>query len=190
MYELAAKKLRSTGWWRLLLLATGMLIMAACGGSISFSIGGESVEDAAEDLIEGELADGLGLGELSAACEDVDEPQVGSKFSCLATTENGQVVKIDGEVDREDHINLLTSNYISVDGLRSLETIAEESLREQNGLEVIDDAIDCGNDPIVFGDDAAILCAITDPTGAVFDFHIRDIVTQPVDFNYEIGDQR
>ncbi len=82
----------------LLTLAT-LFVVTACSGDISFSIGGQSVDDAAVELIEGDLADQIGLGELTAACPEVPDAEVGTEFDCTATTADGAVIEIAG-VDR------------------------------------------------------------------------------------------
>lgn len=90
----------------LAVLALLALAASACGsGSIGFQIGGQSVEEAAVDLIETELAEDFGT-ELTGECPEVSDPEVGTEFTCTATTPDGEVIPVDAVIDREDHIAL------------------------------------------------------------------------------------
>lgn len=138
------------------------LLFTACGsGSIDFSIGGQSPEAAAEELIETELADELGL-ELDAECEDLEDPEVGSTFNCTGTTTDDQVAEFSAEIDREDHIDVNTTNVVSPDGMLLIEQSAGEALGEQVGVAV---TIDCGGATTVILDEEATLdCTADDGT--------------------------
>ena len=50
--------------------------LAACSGTASFSIGGQPLHEAAEELIAGDLADRLGLGALTPTCDEVGDLRV------------------------------------------------------------------------------------------------------------------
>lgn len=71
------------------LLIVPVLVMSACSVSGEINIGSESPENATEDVIEGELADQIGLGELTASCSKPSSEEVGSRFLCTADTEDG-----------------------------------------------------------------------------------------------------
>jgi len=144
--------------------------LAGCSGDLSFSIGGQSVEEAATELIEGELADQIGLGTLVASCPEVPEPEVGTEFACTAETVDGEVIEIAGVVDREDHIDLNTTNLIARAVLGEFESAGVGVLNDQQGLALDASAIDCGDTARVFGDDTTMVCTLTDPdTGDLFD---------------------
>lgn len=126
------------------------ILVSACSGSASFSIGGQTVEEAAEELIAGDLAEQIGLGALIPDCPAVDDPEVGTTFACTATTADGQIITIDGVVDREDHIDLKATNLVAGP---PIEQQLAETLQTQNpdaGLTA--DGVDCGGEVIVLVD--------------------------------------
>ena len=88
------------------LIGTLALVAVACtSGGIDFQIGGQSVQEAAVELIEDDLADDLGT-ELTAECPEVPDAEVGTEFMCTATTPEGDEIPVDAVIDREDHIAL------------------------------------------------------------------------------------
>lgn len=145
-------------------------IASGCSGEFSF--GGESLESAGENLIEGEIATSLGQ-ELEATCPAISDPEVGATFSCTATTPGGKEIHFAGVVDAEDHIDLQSTNLITEVGLANYERTGAEVLEPE-----IDAAldIDCGVDPVIlpasneftcegsdeFGNTAPIIFTITD----------------------------
>jgi hypothetical protein len=155
-------------------------LAAGCSGDVSFSIGGQSVEDAAVELIEGELADGIGLGELEADCPEVPDPEVGTEFGCTATTPDGAVIDFAGTVDREDHIDVETTNVIVADALGTFEAAGIDLVNETEGAALDASAMDCGDASIVIPADGAIDCTLTDPSsGELYDatYTITDLST-------------
>ena len=56
---------RTTAWRPALFLVVTAVVAAGC--SFSFSIG-DTPESVAQELIEGELAEQLGIGEITATC--------------------------------------------------------------------------------------------------------------------------
>ncbi len=135
---------RSVG---LFLVLGAAIILTACSGSASFSIGGQPLHEAAEELIAGDLADQLGLGVLTPTCNEVDDPAVGTTFTCTATTSDGQVVEFDGVVDREDHINIESTNVVSGP---VIEQALYQALNEDNpAAGLLPDGVDCGGEKVV-----------------------------------------
>lgn len=154
----------------LVALAVVASLTGACSGDLSFSIGGQSVEDAATDLIEGELADGIGLGELDADCPEVSDPEVGTEFACTATTPDGAIVEFAGVVDREDHIDVRTTNVIVAEAIGNIEAAGIELVNQTEGTTLDASAMDCGDTSIVIPADGEVECTLTDTdTGALFD---------------------
>jgi hypothetical protein len=163
-----------------------LAMAAGCSGDFSFSIGGQSVEDAAVELIEGELAEGIGLGELEADCPEVADPEVGTEFDCTATTADGVVIEIAGLVDREDHIDLQTTNVIVADALTTFEAAGIDLVNQTEGATLDPSAMDCGDSSIVIPADGVIGCTLTDPSsGQLYDavYTIDDFATG--DFSLE-----
>ncbi len=138
----------------ILLLACLTAGLSAC--SAEFSIGGQSVEDAATELIEGELAEQLDL-ELTAACPAVDEPEVGTEFTCTAITADGETVNIAGLVDREDHIDLGTTNVVRGDALATIAGQLAGAVTEQVGFEV---TAECGDTTVVLPANNELVCTV------------------------------
>lgn len=173
--------------WTLGVLLAACAVLAGC--SASFSIGGQSVEDAAVELISGELADELGLGELSATCPPVEDPEVGTEFTCTATTSDGRTIEFDGVVDREDHIDVQTTNIILPD---KLEANFYDALSAQNpDVELAVEGFDCGEETIVLeADDPSsrqVTCEVT-PTGQptqTATLTVNDLATSDIDYVFD-----
>jgi len=136
---------------------TTIIVLSACSAAASFSIGGQTVESAAEDLIAQELADQLELGELTPACPDVENPQVGTEFTCTAQTSDGLTINFAGVVDREDHIEVETTNVSS--GPLLAQALYEVLEQENAVTGTQPDQIDCGPGSIVLTD-LEVVCEI------------------------------
>lgn len=159
---------------------------AGCSGELSFSIGGQSVEDAAVELIEGELAEGIDLGPLDADCPEVSDPEVGTEFACTATTPDGQVIQFEGLVDREDHIDVQTTNVIIADAIATFEAAGIDAIDRTEGTTLDVSAMDCGDASIVIPADGVVECTLTDPSsGELWDavYTVTDLSTG--DFSLE-----
>lgn len=123
-----------------------------------FVFDGDSVAEAAIELIEGDLAGQIGLT-LTASCPPVEEVEVGTEFECTATTESGETIKFDGVVDREDHINLESTNLVTANVLPAYETSAGELLSQEVGETV---TVMCGEPgPKVLDDNSEMDCTAT-----------------------------
>ncbi len=163
-------------------LATAAALSAsACSGE--FSLGGESLESAGENLIEGEIATSLGQ-ELVATCPAISDPEVGATFSCTAATPGGDVIHFDGLVDAEDHIDLQSTNVITEDGLVNYERVGAEVLEPEINAAL---DIDCGVDPVILPDSNEFTCEGSDEFGntAPIIFTITDLDTG--DFEVIVG---
>jgi hypothetical protein len=160
------------------------VLAAAC--SASFSIGGQTVEDAAEELITGDMADEIGIGELTAECPAVDDPEIGTTFVCTATAEDGRVITIDGIVDREDHIDLKTKNLVIPD---EIEDVVFETLQEQfPEVAFSRDGVDCGDEALVVEGDSNQMSCLVEPDSApaqTVTLTINDLETGDIDFDIE-----
>ncbi|MCP3991046.1 MAG: hypothetical protein GY724_18365 [Actinomycetia bacterium] len=161
--------------------------MSACSGSASFSIGGETVEEAAEKLIAGDMADQIGLGELTPACPEVEEPEVGTTFQCTAVTSDGQTIDFDGVVDEEDHINLETTNVVTGS---LIEQLFYETLNAQNpNTGLVPDGVDCGGEAIVLVDKQMTCEILLDGAPAqTATLTITDIAAGEFEFAFEPTD--
>ncbi len=161
-----------------------MFLMSGCSGSASFSIGGQTVEEAAEELIAGDLAELIGLGELTPACPEVEDPEVGTTFRCTAETPAGQTIDFDGVVDEEDHINLEATNLVPA---APIEERFYEILDSQSpGSGLAPDGVDCGDEMVVLVD-RQMTCEVRvgDATPRIATLTITDVSTRNFEFAFE-----
>ena len=163
-------------------------IVAVSGCSAEFSIGGQSPEDAAVDLIEGELADQIGQP-LTGACDDVDDPEVGTAFDCTGTTADGDVIDFVTLIDEEDHISVDSVNVVTAEAVGRFEAAAVEALGAETGVDLDPAAIDCGDGSVILPPSGDMSCTVTDPTdGTVYEatLTVNDLDTG--DFDIQVGD--
>lgn len=148
----------------------GALLLAACGGA--------DYEQSAEELIEGELADTVGLGAVEATCEQPDGGEAaadGDTFTCTATTESGEVVNYVATANG-DTVEVETTNVIVGANMGEVERITAESLTQQIGVELPAANVDCGEASVVVAGDTILTCALTDPeTDDVYDVELSNI---------------
>ena len=127
-------------------------------------------------MIETDLAESAGLGDLEGACDEVaDDIAVGETFGCTGTTPDGDEVQFIATIKSDDEVAVDSTNLISADGMTALETTAASLLAEQVGQPLEGEAIDCGTGPRVFDVDSEVLtCDLTDPiSGAVYETTIE-----------------
>lgn len=148
-------------------LATTVLLVAGCRSAPEDEL---SLRSIAEEMIITDVAAEAGLGELTAICPDVAEVTVGTTFDCTATSEASPVLAITGIIDGEGRVLLATTNMITAAALPSFERRAAEALNAQVGSQLAENSIDCGELPVVFGQDRVMVCALEDPlTKDIFD---------------------
>jgi hypothetical protein len=145
-----------------------MLIVGACSASSA------DFQSAAEKVIEGDIAEQSTLGELSATCEEPDDPQPGDVFACTATTEDGRTIEFTATVEEDDKVNVLSTNLITVEGLGTVEEIAVAALEAEIGQTLGAENFDCGAEPVIIDlPDGTLTCALTDPgNGDVYDAEV------------------
>jgi len=156
---------------------------AACSGNVSFSIGGQSAEDAASELIEGELSDQVGLV-LTAACPELDDPSEGDQFDCTGTAEDGRVVLFTVDIgDKEVFAN--STNMLVESAVPGFEQSIVDALNAENNLGLPDGSLDCGSGPVIVGSDSTVLCRLSDPNSAdVYDTTIT--ITDQANWRFSI----
>jgi hypothetical protein len=176
---------------RFITLALALAVVAAaCSASGEFSIGTPTIENATEDLIENEIADQIGLGELDATCTKPASEDVGTRFLCTATTGDGQTIDLQAEID-EDGAVAETTNLVVASKLEEVEAIVLAEIEQLSGLDLSDDALDCGSTSLIVDSQNQIFCAVTDPTGAVFDSTItfRGLDTNDPTFDFVVANE-
>lgn len=159
--------MRSTGSSRLVKIATafvGVLVVAACSGSAA---------DTGEVVIEEELAEQIGLGDLEATCNEPEGLKEGETFTCTATTTDDQTLEFLGTMTSDDEFEVVTSNLLVASDVEAIRAEGATVLSEEIGVPISADDIECADGSIVLDDAGDFLCAITDTsTGDVFDLTV------------------
>jgi hypothetical protein len=154
------------------------MVATVVGGACSPNTSDEppnavDAKELAEQMITGELATTIGLGPLTAACNDPGPLVVGTTFACTATpaTEPPRpVIQVQGVVNPDGHLALTTTNLISASALASFEKQAAAQLNDSIGSNFTAESVDCGNAALVLPADSVIGCALIMPaSGQVFD---------------------
>jgi hypothetical protein len=145
-----------------------LLVIGACSASSA------DFQSAAEDVIEGDIAEQSTLGDLSATCEEPDDPEPGDVFACTATTEDGRTIEFTATVEDDDKVNVQSTNLITVEGLGTIEEVAVAALEAEIGQTLGVENLDCGSEPMIIDvTEESLTCALTDPgTGDVYDTQI------------------
>lgn len=172
------------------LLIVPVLVMSACSVSGEINIGSESPENATEDVIEGELADQIGLGELTASCSKPSSEEVGSRFLCTADTEDGRTVELQAVIE-DDGPYVETTNVVLAENLAPIVAAVVGEIESQAGVDLADDALDCGSESLIVDSANQFVCQLTDPIGDVFDttitFNGLDTDSPTFDFSVDTG---
>ena len=166
-----------------------LTVAASCSGSVEFSVGGKSPEDAAKGVIDGELTDQIGLGDMDTSCDSVDDPEVGTEFECQSITDGGQEIRWSVVVDEEDSIDVNSTNLIRADVWARFVEAGAGLLAEQSGRPLGVEDLDCGVGPIILPDDNIVECVLTPPgSGNTLEAFITvtDIATG--EFFIEVGE--
>jgi len=104
------------------LLLVLSLVAAGCSASGEFSVGTPSVENRTEDLIEGDIANLIALGDLEATCTKPASEDVGTRFLCTAATEDGRTIELQAVIE-EDGAFAETTNVIIAEKVEELESV-------------------------------------------------------------------
>ncbi len=165
-----------------------LFVLTGC----SFVLGGETPDEAAVDLIEGqEFQDQLDIGEITnAQCDMPTSDEVGTLFSCTADSAEGDL-EFEVEIDSEDHIFAVPTNVIGDDAKASLGAGLAELIGSDLDIDFPESAVDCGEGITVFdpaGSDPMLSCPITDPeSGEIYDATITITDTSTGAFDPEFG---
>ena len=87
-------------------LGAAAVLLAACSSPDETNF-----QDAATGVIEGDLRENLGVGELDATCEDPGSTDVGTTFTCTASTPEGEELTFNAEIREDDEVYVYTTNY-------------------------------------------------------------------------------
>ena len=163
----------STNLGRLASAVATAVLITSCSGNVSFSIGGNSPEDAAIEVIEDDLGPTLGWT-LSATCINVDDPEVGDEFDCTATNENDEIVEFVVAVG-DDEVNVNTSNVIANSALETVESAALGLIIDATSLAYPDGSVDCGAESIVIPTSGEVDCLLTELDGSETEIYLYEI---------------
>lgn len=154
-------------------LALVVLVLAGCSSS-SDDQSVVTIRQTTETMISSDVAEVAGLGDLLPLCPEVNAASVGTSFDCTATTEDQRVLSLTATIDELGHVRLATTNIITGPALPSFERAAVAALNEKPGIRLADDAIDCGELTVVFGQDKVMVCTLFEPaTDKIFDVTIN-----------------
>lgn len=170
-------------------VAAAVLLLAACSSEPD-EPPALTVRQTTEDMIRTEVAPVAGVGELSPVCPDVVEIAIGTAWECTAGTGDQRTIVLTGTIDDSGHIRLVTTNVITAAALPSFERAAVEALNATVGSQLTEDAIDCGEATVIFGQDRVMVCALLDPhTEKVFDVSLTITDIEARQFSLVVADQ-
>lgn len=124
--------------------------------------------DAAVDAIEGDVADQIGVDDLTAECEEPADDAVGTTFACTAEHPDGEI-RITSEIVEDDEVNVQTLNLLVPEDMPMLEESASQALSESTGAALAPEALDCGDGAVIVSAGPELVCAYTADDGAVYD---------------------
>ncbi len=151
-------------------LAVTALVATGCSAVPGFdSSTGNEFTEAAESLIEGDLAAQIGLGSLDASCGGED-PGPGDNFECSATPEGLTAIRFTATINAEgDTVGVVSTNLLLADQVQQVETFAASLIEEQTGTLIGAESFQCGDGSVIVADGEALDCTVTDPAdGTVY----------------------
>lgn len=157
------------------------VLASACAGSVEFSVGGQTVTEAAEELIESdEMFQRLNVEPIvDAVCAEPAVQEVGAIFECTATSGENQIV-FEVDIESESRIFAGPKNVIDSGLLDAYAQSAVDALNAQNDFTLPDGSIDCGDRSVVLDADNKMYCVLDEPTTNTtfsIEFTVRDIET-------------
>lgn len=177
---------RLAAFWSVL----AVVVLSGCSGSFSF---GTSSDDrylnAGKELIEGDLADQIGLGSLDATCVGT-ELEAGDTFDCTATAGGLEPIRFVGTVDAdEEGVNLSSTNLLLADQVEQVEAFSASLIAEQTSVAIEPQHFECADTSIIIENGGILDCRLTDPTdGTIYQAPVtmQDLETMSVLVN--VGD--
>jgi hypothetical protein len=160
------------------------VVLAACGGSAA---------ESSVVVIEEELADEIGLGDLEATCNEPEGLSDGETFTCTATTADGDTIEFLGTMTSDDEFEVVTTNLLTVSDIEIIRDEGARVLSEEVGADILPGDIDCGETSVVLDEVGDFVCVITDTsTGDVYDLTVSTGGLEPGvgvrELSFQIGD--
>ncbi len=143
-------------------LAPPILLTGLIATGCSFTLG-DTAESVAEEVIEGDLAEGAGLGTIEATCPAPPDQDLGTTFECTATSDLGDLRFI-AEIQEDDVVFVRPLNVMDEADLSAVEETATGLLGQMVGIELDPALMDCGPAPVRIEDDLSFTCEMTDPS--------------------------
>jgi hypothetical protein len=169
------------------------ILLAALAGAVSLAACGGSAAESGQVVIEEQLADEIGLGDLDATCNEPEGLSEGETFTCTATTTEGDTIEFLGTMTSDDEFEIVTTNLLLAS---DVETIREEGARvlsAEVGSTIVPEDIECAEGSVVLDDVGDFRCTITDTaTGDVYDLTVSTGGLEPGvgvrELSFQIGD--
>ncbi|MGH1487927.1 MAG: hypothetical protein ACRBK7_00800 [Acidimicrobiales bacterium] len=153
----------------LFLLVT--VLATGCSGTLEFGGFGNSSDDAfrlaGEELIEGELADQIGLGPLEAECTGSDL-SAGDTFDCTAAPGGLDPIQFIATINgEEDGLNIVSTNLLLASQVDEVEAFAASLIENRTSTAIGAENFDCADSSLVISPGEVIECRVTDPADGV-----------------------
>ena len=167
---------------RILLIATLAVVAlaaSACSGSFEFSVGGQSLTEAAVELIEGDaMRQRLNVEPITdATCVEPATEEVGVVFECQALSA-GTEIQFEVELESETQIFASPVNVVEASLVNAYATSAVDALNAENDFTLAAGSLDCGSRSVVLDADNKMYCLLDDPaTNTQYDVEltVRDL---------------
>ncbi len=135
-----------------------------------------SLKATAEQTIEGELADVIGLGPIDASCDQPPSTDADASWTCTGEV-GGQTAEFVAVTDGDANVNVNTTNVILADQVSAFAIAAMQQLNQSVGASLPDEAMDCGSEAIIMPPSLEFVCALDAGSEGVYDATIT--VTDP-----------
>jgi hypothetical protein len=168
-------------------------IVAASLALLGLAACSSSAADTGEVVIEQQLADEIGLGELDATCNEPDGLKEGETFTCTATTPDGETIDFLGTMTADDTFDIVTTNLLVASDIEAIRAEGARVLSDEVGATILPEDIECAEGSVVLDDVGDFMCSITDTgTGDVYDLTVSTGGLEPGvgvrELSFQIGD--
>jgi hypothetical protein len=166
------------------------LALTGCTDRLPF---GNSADDGyrmvAQDLIEGELAERIGLGPLEATCEGRNLGP-GDTFSCTALASEAGIIEFRATISESgDEVDLASTNLLAADQVTAVEAFAASLIEGQAGRPFSPENFECADRSLIVRAGDVIDCLATDPAdGTVFHAPVTIDDLETLSVTVTIGD--
>ncbi len=154
------------------LAALIIAVATGCSGSLDFfsSAGDAAFLEAGEELIEGQLAEDIGLGPLTAECTG-KSLGAGDTFTCSGSPGELTPIEFIGTIDDDEETVVITStNLLLAAQVEEVESFAAGLLQAQTTRTVSPEDFECADTSVIISSGDVLDCVVTDPTdGTVFE---------------------